>query len=170
LASVRTARQIGLPLWALAIHLPPATTALFIAIGGAVDFALFYSSGQIMDRFGRRWAAVPTLVLTGIALISTFLASGSTGFLWLSIGLALANGIGSGVVMVIGADLAPPHARNEFLASYRMIIDAAQAATPPVLSVLAAAIGIAGSMTGFGLLAFGGAWLMYKYIPRFERH
>jgi hypothetical protein len=113
---------------------------------------------------------VPTLILTGIVHLFVFLAVDAIGFLWLSIGMALANGIGSGVIMVIGADLAPPKTRNQFLASFRLIIDAAQAATPPILAVGAAAVGLAGSMTGFGLLAFGGAWLMHRYIPRFGRH
>ena len=72
--------------------------------------------------------------------------------------------------MVIGADLAPPHARNEFLASFRMFNDAAQAGTGPVLSLLTATLGLMGAFSGFGLLAFFGAWLMFKYIPKFERH
>ncbi len=169
LAAVRTVRSIGLPLWALSIHLHPGTTTLFIAIAGGLDFALFYTSGQVMDRFGRRAAAVPTLIASGLVNLLVFTAHDATGFLLICLGLALANGIGSGVIMVIGADLAPVHARNEFLASYRMVIDAAQAGAGPVLSLLTVVVGLAGAMSGFGLLAFFGGWLMYRYIPRFER-
>ena len=170
LAAVRTIRSIGLPLWALSIHLHPGETTLYIALGGALDFALFYSSGQVMDRFGRRAAAVPTLVATGITYLFVFAAQDGTGFLILVLAIALANGIGSGVIMVLGADLAPPESRNEFLASYRMMVDAAMAGSAPVLSLLTAIFGLAGAMSGFGLLAFFGGWLMYRYIPRFERH
>ena len=170
LASVRTIRAIGLPLWALAIHLSPVDTTLYLAIAGAVDFALFYSSGQIMDRYGRRASAVPTLIATGITLLFVFAAQDGTGFLILAIAMALANGIGSGVIMVLGADLAPPKSRNEFLASYRMVVDAAMAGSAPLLSLLVAVFGLTGAMSGFGLLSFFGAWLMYRYIPRFERH
>lgn len=170
LSSVRTVRSIGVPLWALNIHLHPGTTTLFIAIAGAVDFALFYSSGQVMDKFGRRAAAVPTLLATGLVFSLAFLAQDAAGFLTICIGLALANGIGSGVIMVIGADLAPAKTRNEFLASFRMMNDASQASTGPILSLLTATVGITAAFSGFGILAFCGAWLMFKYIPRFERN
>jgi MFS family permease len=122
-----------------------------------------------MDRFGRRAAAVPTLIASGLVNLLVFTAHDAPGFLLICLGLALANGIGSGVIMVIGADLAPPKARNEFLASYRLITDAAQAGTGPLLSLLTVAFGLAGAMSSFGLLAFFGGWLMFRYIPRFER-
>jgi hypothetical protein len=32
------------------------------------------------------------------------------------------------------------------------------------------AFGLAGAMSSFGLLALFGGWLMFRYIPRFERH
>jgi MFS family permease len=115
---------------------------LFIAIAGALDFALFYSSGQVMDRFGRRAAAVPTLIASGIVFLLVFTAHDASGFLLICLGLALANGIGSGVIMVIGADLAPQKSRNEFLASYRLMTDAAQAGTGPLLSLLTVAVGL----------------------------
>src|SRR6185312_3684156 len=54
-AAVRSARTVLLPLWAVSIGLSESNTALIIGIAGAVDFALFYASGQIMDRFGRMW-------------------------------------------------------------------------------------------------------------------
>mgnify|MGYP000402635487 CR=1 FL=1 len=170
LASVRTIRTIGIPLWGLTIHLHPGDIALYIAIAGALDFALFYSSGQVMDRFGRRAAAVPTMLATGITYLFTFIAQDGSGFLVLVLAIALANGIGSGVIMVLGADLAPPESRNEFLTSYRMMVDAAMAGSAPLFSLLIAVVGVAGAMTGFGLLSIFGGWLMYRYIPRFERH
>ena len=168
LAIARTARTIGLPLWALYIHLPVATAALYIGIAGALDFALFYSSGQLVDKFGRRWAAVPTLAGMAFSLFALTFAQDSTGFLIVALALSLSNALGSGLVMVIGADLAPKDARNEFLAFYRLMIDGGVAATAPAMSLLAVAFGLPIAIAGIGLITLTGAFGMWKYIPRFE--
>jgi len=81
--------------------------------------------------------------------------------------MSLANGLGSGVIMVLGADLAPKDARSEFLASYRLLVDFGDAAAPGILSGLVAVIGLTGAMAGFGFLGFIGAGLMYRYIPKY---
>ena len=39
-------------------------------LSGAIDFALFYASGQVMDRFGRLWAALPAMVLMGLGFLA----------------------------------------------------------------------------------------------------
>ena len=168
LGMLRTTRIVGLPLWALALHLPADVTALYIGIAAALDFALFYTSGQIMDKYGRVWAAVPTLVGLGLTHLFVGLAQDSTGFLLLALTMALANGLGSGLILVLGADLAPEDGRNEFLGGYRVLVDGAVAASSPLLSWLTLLTGsVAASMGAFGLLGFAGAWLMYRYIPRF---
>lgn len=168
LGAVRTTRIIGLPLWALYIGLDPALAALYIGIAGALDFALFYTSGQIMDRFGRRFAAVPTLIGLGLTHMLVGFALDGSLFLALALLMSLANGVGSGVILVLGADLAPPESRNEFLASYRLLIDAGVAASAPVLSGLTLLIGLAAGMSVMGGLALGGAWLMWHYLPKFR--
>ncbi|MEN9967180.1 MAG: hypothetical protein RL036_413 [Actinomycetota bacterium] len=168
LAIARTARTIGLPLWALYIHLPVATAALYIGVAGALDFALFYSSGQLVDRFGRRWAAVPTLVGMALSLFALTFARDSTGFLIVALALSLSNALGSGLVLVIGADLAPKDARNEFLAFYRLMIDGGVAATAPAMALLTIAFGLPMAIAGIGLVTLSGAFGMWKHIPRFE--
>ena len=167
LGAVRTTRQIGLPLWALMISLSPAEVSLYIGLAGLLDFALFYTSGQIMDRYGRIWAAVPPLI--GIALLHLvmFTVQDGTGFLLIACAMALANGLGSGIILTIGADLAPPHARNEFLASYRLITDLGVATATPLLSALTVAFGLGAAMASFGVIGLAGAGLMWRYIPRF---
>ncbi len=168
LGMLRTTRIIGLPLWALALKLPPEQTALYIGIASALDFALFYTSGQIMDKYGRAWAAVPTLIGMGLTHMIVGWAQDSTGFLLLALAMALANGLGSGVILVLGADLAPEDARSEFLGGYRVLVDGAVAASSPILSWLTVLTGsVATAMSGFGFLGLFGAWLMFKYIPRY---
>ena len=165
LTALRGTRMVGLPLIAIALNLPADQASLFIGIAGALDFALFYLSGQIMDRFGRSFAAVPTLIGLGITHLIVGIAVDSTTFLILALAMSLANGIGSGVIMVLGADLAPKDKRNEFLASYRVLVDVGDAAAPPILAVLVYSVGLTAGMATFGVLGFVGAGLMFKYIP-----
>jgi MFS family permease len=166
LGAIRTTRQVGLPLWALVIGLSPGEASFYIGLAGVLDFALFYTSGQIMDRFGRFWAAVPPMIGLGMLHLTVGFVHDGTGFLLLAGAMALANGFGSGIILTIGADLAPSDARNEFLASYRLITDIGVASAPPVLSAFAAAFGLATAMTIFGVVGIGGGLLMWRYIPR----
>jgi MFS family permease len=168
LSVVRAARSIGLPLWALYIHLPVSTAALYIGIAGALDFALFYTSGQVVDRFGRKWAAVPTLAGQGLAFLALALTHDATGFLVVAICLSISNALGSGLVLVIGADLAPLDARNEFLAFYRLMNDGGVAFTPPAISLLTVLIGLPFAMASMGVIALGGSIGMWRHIPRFD--
>ena len=166
MGGLRTARIVGLPLWALHIGIPPATTALYIGIAGALDLALSYSSGQIMDRFGRRWAAVPTAIGLSITFSLLTLAEDGTTFLTIALLMSLANGIGSGIILVIGSDLAPKNNKNEFLASYRLLVDGGVAATPLMIAGLTAFSGIGSAMIAVAGLGLLGAFLYNRYLPR----
>jgi MFS family permease len=166
IGGLRTARLVGLPLWALSIGLPPATIALYMGIAGALDLALSYSSGQIMDRFGRRWSALPTLLGLSLTFSLLTLATNETTFLAVALLMSLANGVGSGIILVIGADLAPKGERNEFLASYRLLVDSGVAAAPLVISGMTALLGISIAMFTVSGLGIVGALMAYRYVPR----
>jgi len=164
---LRTVRQVGLPLWGLYIGMHPGTVSLFIGIAGALDFLLFYASGQIMDKYGRRWALVPTSIGMALSHTALIFAANETGFLVVAILMSLANALGSGIVLTLGADLAPTDARSEFLAAYRLLIDGGVAVTPVLLSTLTVAITLPGAVLGFAGLSFVGAFLGWRYLPRF---
>lgn len=168
IAMMRTSRQIGLPVWAIAIGLKPELSTLYIGIANALEFALFYVSGLIMDKYGRRWSAVPTTIGLSLSHILVAFAFNEPRFFALAIAMALANGVGSGIILVLGADLAPADARNEFLASYRLLTDAAVAGAGPLLMGVAAITTIAPAMAIFGWSGFVGAWLLWRYIPQYS--
>lgn len=170
LAIVRTARIVGLPLWALYLKIDPATTSLLIGGAAVLDFALFYASGQVMDKWGRRAAAVPTLTLMGITMFLLPFTTDATGLLWVALAMSLANGLGSGLIMTIGADLAPADARGEFLGAFRFLVDMAVALTAPVLAISSATIGLGYGFFFFGVASLIGAWIMWKHIPTFIQH
>ncbi|MEV8214956.1 MFS transporter [Leifsonia sp. NPDC077715] len=170
-AAIRSARTVLLPLWAVSIGLSESNTALIIGIAGAVDFALFYASGQIMDRFGRMWSAIPSMIGLGLGfLVLSFshdLGSAVAWYIGVSLFLSVANGIGSGIVMTLGADLAPKEQPAAFLGAWRFSADAGQAAAPLFVSLLTALVSISFASGVMGVLGLVGAGMLARYIPRY---
>ncbi|OII15123.1 MFS transporter [Curtobacterium sp. MCBA15_008] len=171
IGALRAGRQVILPLWAVSVGLDDATAALIIGIAGAVDFALFYTSGQIMDRWGRLASALPCML--GLS-VSYFLLAWSGHldarvgwFVAIAIGMSLANGVGSGILMTLGADLAPRGNPAPFLGAWRFTGDFGQAAAPLVISGVTAVASIAVASGVMGVLGLVGAGILLRYVPRY---
>lgn len=171
LSAVRSARQVVLPLWGFSIGLDAQTIALIVGISGAIDFALFYASGQVMDRFGRLWAALPAMVLMGagfIALAFTHdLDSAAMWFAMFAAVLGVGNGLSSGILLTLGADVAPRADPAPFLGSWRTLTDAGGAISPLLVSGITAVTSLS-IATGFvGGVALLGALAFVRWVPMF---
>ncbi|QNE46316.1 MFS transporter [Glaciihabitans sp. INWT7] len=169
--AMRASRQVILPLWAVSIGIPDAQTALIIGAAGALDFGLFYASGQIMDRFGRLWSALPSMIGLGVghlALAVTHdLASAVPWFIAAAFFMSIANGLGSGILMTLGADLADQKNPAPFLGAWRFTGDAGSAVSPLALSALTAAVSIAFASGVLGIVGLIGAGVLLRYVPRY---
>jgi MFS family permease len=174
ISALRASRQVMLPLWAVSIGVGEAQTAVIIGIAGAVDFALFYSGGHIMDRFGRLWVAVPSVLGLSAGHLALSLTHDATArvawFVALAIFLAVANGIGSGILMTIGADLAPPANPAPFLGGWRFTNDAGAAMAPLLIAGITAAVSLPVAVAVLGVLGFAGAGVLARYLPRYSAH
>ncbi|HYI33373.1 MAG TPA: MFS transporter [Glaciibacter sp.] len=170
-AAVRASRTVILPLWAVSIGIDVPTTAVIIGIAGAIDFALFYTSGQIMDRFGRVWSALPSMIGLGLGhLVLAFTHDLPTNVAWfigVAMFLALSNGIGSGMLMTLGADLAPKANPAPFLGAWRFTGDLGGAAAPLAVAGLTALASLSVATGMVGVLGLVGAVLFGRYIPRY---
>ncbi|WP_424936713.1 MULTISPECIES: MFS transporter [Bacteria] len=171
LSAVRSARQVILPLWGVSIGLDASSIALVVGVSGAIDFALFYASGQVMDRFGRLWAALPAMLLMGSGfLILSFTHEGQTAVLWfgmIAAVLGVGNGLSSGILLTLGADVAPQDEPAAFLGSWRTLTDAGGAAAPLLFSGVAALSSLAVATGTLGVLGLVGALGFLRWIPRF---
>ena len=161
----RTIRLIGLPLLAIQLGIGPAESSFIFGITGFIDFALFYLSGIIMDRYGKFWSSVPTLLALGTAYLFSFMVTDVFSFWVLASVTALANAASAGINMVLGADLAPPNSRPQFLASFRILTSGGVALAPAMISGLTAVVGLAGALASTGLINFVGAYLFWRYLP-----
>lgn len=167
ISALRSSRTVILPLAAVAIGMPAASTALIIGIAGAVDFALFYTSGQIMDRFGRLWSALPSMIGLSLTHIALAFVTDQTWFTVVAVVMALANGVGSGILMTLGADLAPRTDPAPFLGAWRFTNDAGQAGAPLFVSGVTALFSLAAASFSMGVLGLIGAGMLVRYVPRY---
>lgn len=167
---VRQTRQVAIPLYgADALGLSAAAIGQIISLSALVDMLLFWPAGWIMDRWGRKMAAVPSFFLLGLGMGLIPLTANEWQLLLVGLFLGFANGIGSGTMMTLGADLAPPGRAGEFLGLWRLIGDGGQAVAPVAVGLVADALGIAvtaGLCSGLGIVA---AVLLAAFVPETRR-
>ena len=165
ISAARATRQSIVPLWAESIGIDAATTAVIFGISAGVDILLFYPGGAIMDRFGRVYVAVPTMIVLGLGFLLLPLTTGPTSVGVVAALMGLGNGISSGIVLTLGADASPSLDRAQFLSGWRLCSDLGNAAGPLVISVVSALATLAAAAVTMGLLTWAGAGWLVKWVP-----
>ncbi|MBV7336605.1 MFS transporter [Chloroflexi bacterium TSY] len=164
---IRAGRQVIIPLYgANVIGLDVVTIGWFVTIVAAIDMSLFPVAGLLMDRVGRKYAYMPSFIIQGIGMAFVPLTITEIPFLLAASLIGLGNGLGSGTMMTLGADLAPSgKSMSEFLGFWRLIGDLGQSGGPIVVGSMAAIFGlpvatfmiaVAGLTAGTMLGVFGG--------------
>lgn len=155
--AIRAGRQIIVPLYAASVlGLDVAAIGTIISIAAAVDMTLFIPAGLIMDKLGRKFASVPCFIILGIGMAMIPMTTGYDGLLFATCVMALGNGLGSGTMMTLGADLAPKEATGEFLGVWRLIGDAGGSSGPLAVGAVADVLGLGAAaflLAGVGLFA-----------------
>ncbi|MDR1967210.1 MAG: MFS transporter, partial [Burkholderiaceae bacterium] len=168
-SAVRASRQVVIPLWAEHLTLAPALASLIYGLSGGIDMLLFYPAGKLMDHKGRRWVAVPSMLIMGAALLLMPLTTGALTLLLAALAIGFGNGIGSGMNMTLGADHSPRQGRAHFLGVWRLMGDIGSSCGPALLSFLAGAFSLAAGVAATGLLSLIAAAIMAYWIPRNPR-
>jgi MFS family permease len=115
-----------------------------------------------MDTRGRMVVAVPVVLSMAIAcLLLPLTGSAMTVALVMAL-IAAGNGLGSGIVMTLGADAAPAEGRSQFLGAWRLCGDIGNTGGPLVVGAVAAVAPLATACLVVGLLGLAGAgWVGY---------
>jgi MFS family permease len=163
--AVRASRQVVIPLWAQHIGLDPETTSLVFGLSGAVDMLLFYPAGSVMDRLGRKWVAVPSMAVLGVAHLLLPLTHGVVALTTVALLMGIGNGLGAGVIMTLGADASPVVGRAQFLGAFRLWADAGIGAGPFLIAAVTAVGGLAPAVLVMGLAGWAAAAAMGRWIP-----
>ncbi|MCY7399637.1 MAG: MFS transporter [Nocardioides sp.] len=162
LGASRSLRLSLLPLWADHIGLTASTTSLIFAGAAALDVLFMWPGGWLMDTRGRMVVAVPVVASMAVAcLLLPLTYSVLTVSLVMAI-IAVGNGLGSGIVMTLGADAAPEDGRAQFLGAWRLCGDTGNTGGPLMVSAVAAVAPLAAACIVVGLLALAGTgWVGY---------
>ena len=67
--ALRMCRRMFLPLAAMNLNLPASQVGLILSYSFLVDASLFWIGGIIIDRLGRKMAAIPTAILMGCSFL-----------------------------------------------------------------------------------------------------
>ncbi len=163
---IRAGRFLIIPLWGgERLGLDVAQVGAIVTAGAILDVTMFIPAGMLMDRFGRKVAAVPSfsLMALGIGLIP--FTHDFVTLLLVAMLIGLGNGLSSGLMMTLGADLAPPGATGEFLGIWRLTGDVGAVTGPLLVGAVAAAVGLSG---GAWVLSVAG-WLAVFTLARLVR-
>lgn len=162
---VRRGRELLLPLWGAHLGLEVDQIGLVIGVAAAVDMAMFLPVGYVMDRWGRKWMSVPSFLVLALGMGLLPLTNGVWSFAAVGVLSGFGNGLSSGAMMTLGADLAPRRRAGEFIGVWRLIGDAGGASGPIIVGQIASAVTLGWSslfVAAFGVI--GGAGL-YFLVP-----
>jgi MFS family permease len=166
ISAVRASRQAIIPLWADHLALEPSVASLIYGLAGGLDMLVFYPAGKVMDQKGRSWVAVPSMLIMGAALLLMPLTHGAQTLMVAAGVLGFGNGIGSGLIMTLGADHSPRAGRAHFLGVWRLMADIGASCGPALLSLLVATLSLAAGIAVTGVISFAAAGQLAYWIPR----
>ena len=125
---------------------------------------MFAPAGIVMDKWGRKWMSVPSCIFFAFGFALLPLSNDVITFTLVSLLTGFANGLGSGSLMTLGADLAPKLNTGEFLGIWRLMGDMGAASGPIVVGQVAI-ISLSLSSILVALLSLGGAFLFIFGVP-----
>jgi MFS family permease len=166
LSAIRQTRQVVVPLWAQHLHLDASTSSILFGVSGAVEALVFYPAGLVMDRWGRKSVAVPCTLVMGLSFLAMPLTHGAVTLGVAATVMGIGNGIGSGIVNTLGADVAPAVGRPTFLGVWRELADGGAALGPVLLSLVTGLAGLASGIVVSGLVGFAAAAVLFRFVPR----
>ena len=165
LGVLRVSRHAIIPLWGAHIGLDAAAISVIFGISSAMDMTLFYPAGMVSDRFGRKAIAVPCLTILALGFLIVPLTSTFWTLTMAGLVMGFGNGMGSGIIMTLGADFSPVIGRASFLGVWRLVSDAGQAGGPLVAAGITALAGLGPASLFVGVLGMGGAAMFLLAMP-----
>ncbi len=163
---IRSSRLAIVPVYgAFALDLDVETVGFITGISGAIDMTLFPLAGFVMDKLGRKYAAIPSLLVMSVGMIMVALSGSAVMLVLAAAVLGLGNGLGSGAMMTLGTDLAPPQSRSEFIGAWRVIGGGGALAGPMMVGGFADLVGLVSASLVIAGVGAVSAVFFHKAVP-----
>ncbi len=170
----RVNRPLILPLLGATLGVDAATISLIFGVSAFLEILLFVPAGTVMERYGRTFVLLTCLLGTGVGYVGMAVLVWSVpltpvgAIVVLSVSavlIALGNGMGAGIVMTLGIDIAPDEDRTRHLARWNAMVGVGRLAGPGVVTAVTAFSTLA--MAGFvtGLISLGLVPWLLRVLP-----
>jgi len=167
---IRQGRQLLVPLYGYTVlDLSTPQVGLVLTVSSLVDMSMFFPAGIIMDRYGRKFASVPSFAIMAVGIGLVPFAGSYPALLAVGALIGLGNGLGSGSMMTLGADLAPREATGEFLGIWRVIGDIGGVVGPLIVGIVGDHLGLRGSAVFLMLAGFCSSVTLFKLVKETRR-
>jgi len=159
IVTVRRARELIFPLAGHATDLSQSTIGSLVALSYLCDTITAPIGGQMLDRVGRPVSGVTSAFVLA-AGIACLLGHNMVMLIVSAIISGLGNGLSGGIIITLGADLAPPEARAVFLGVFRTMGNLAELAAPVLVGTLADHVSLdVAELTICCISVIGGVWI-----------
>jgi MFS family permease len=163
---IRAGRSAIIPLYAAdVVGLDVTAIGAIVSLSSAVDMSLFYPAGWIMDHLGRKFAIVPSFLIQAVGMFLIPFTTSFGSLLAAAAVIGFGNGLGSGSMMTLGADLAPKHARGEFLGIWRLIGDVGQTGGPILVGQVADLVALPTAAWAIGAAGLCAGLIFWRLVP-----
>lgn len=169
ISALRQSRLVILPLWAVHIGLDGVDSSQIFAVAGVAELLLVYPGGWVMDRLGRVWVVAVLLSVVSTSFLALPLAGTKGELLAVALVMALGNGLGSGIVMTLGADAAPARDRAQFLGAWRLMGELGHAGGTLGLSAVTALVSLPVAAVVLGATGLVGLGWTSLWVSRADR-
>lgn len=156
-----------------AYRVGPETIGVIATIASVIGIPITLTSGQIMDRIGRKATIVPGFSLLSLAYVfMAYTAYAQTSFpVWVASFLLVqsSQNITSGNMQTLGSDMAPPYARGKFMGIWQLIGHIGTTLSPMAFGYVAGTSGYAASFAVFAVTALGAALIVATQVQETVR-
>jgi MFS family permease len=151
-----------------AFNIDALAIGFLASAAGIVGLPIVFSTGFIMDRFGRTATVVPGFVLTGVSMavmaIIAFVNGPFSVYVPAFLALQFSQSLTSGNMQVIGSLIAPAHVRGRFFGVWRLVGEGGSALSPAVFAFLASHWSYGVSFAFLSACAFGASAVLFTQV------
>ncbi|CAJ1393180.1 unnamed protein product, partial [Effrenium voratum] len=160
LNGIRNTWMVAVPLQAHHIGLSKMGIGGVVAWYRACDATVTgLAAGHLMDRYGLKATAIPSMLLMSLAFGLLALAQSELSLVLVAAVFGLGNGLCGGILNAFAAGLTPRHARTQFLGLWKTVTSVGGICLPPLFGVVSDAsnLGLASgvlALCGFATAAW----------------